>query len=46
MIYYYPYDTQVQLVQGDTPYTSTGYVFVYLNDLWGPVCNMHVLDAD
>ena len=46
MIDYYPYDTQVQLVQGDTEYTSSGYVEVYLNDRWGPVCNMQSSDAD
>ena len=32
-----PYNTQVRLTNGDYP--SMGYVLIYLNEQWGPVCN-------
>ena len=40
------YDTEVQLVQGNTGLTSSGFVEVWLNDAWEPVCNMGADDAD
>ena len=41
-----PYDTQVRLVNGGTPYNSSGYVEVYTNGQWWPVCNMNQESAD
>ena len=40
------YDTQVRLVQGNTGFSSSGFVEVYLHDSYGPVCNMGAHDAD
>lgn len=41
-----PYDTQVRLIQGGTNFTSSGFVEVYMNNRWGPVCNMDKEAAD
>lgn len=40
------YDTQVRLVQGGTGFTSSGFVEIYVQDSWEPVCNMGSSDAD
>ena len=42
----YPYNTQVRLVGGETGFTSSGFVEMYKNNRWGPVCNMNAADAD
>ena len=39
-----PYDTQIRLLQGDG--TASGFVEVYLNRRWGPVCYMGGVDAN
>ena len=40
------YDTQVRLVHNGSSYASSGFVEVYLNGSWGPVCNLGRYDAD
>ena len=42
----HPYDTQVRLEGGETGFTSSGFVEMYKNNRWGPVCNMNAADAD
>ena len=41
-----PYETQVRLAEGETGYTSSGYLEVYIHESWGPVCHIGSHDAD
>ena len=34
------YDTEVRLVQGNDSFPYAGYLEIYLNEEWGPVCNL------
>ena len=49
-LYSYPYDTMVRLMDDDemAPSTSlsSGFVEIYLNKAWGPMCNLGIDDAD
>lgn len=43
---FFPYDTEVRLVDGTTGFKSSGFVETYIHGSWGPVCHMDPADAD
>ena len=41
-----PYNTMVRLAKLAVQEVSSGFLEIYLNKVWGSVCNMNLPDAD